>query len=56
MFIMYVYIVCSNKNVCVHLNLSNLRLLLPIPNCQHVIVTVVNNTQVLTRVLQRDRV
>ena len=36
----------------VHLDLSDLWLLLPIPNRQHVIVTVVNNTQVLTRVLK----
>lgn len=38
-----------------HLDLGNLRFLLPIPHCQHVIVTVINNTQVLARVLKEGQ-
>lgn len=36
-----------------HLNLGDLGFLLPIPDCQHVIVAVVNDTQVLTGVLKK---
>lgn len=35
-----------------HLDLCYLWLLLPIPDCQHVVVTVINHTQVPTRILR----
>lgn len=38
-----------------HLNLSNLWLLLPIPHCQHVVITVINYTQVVTGVLKEGQ-
>lgn len=39
-----------------HFDLCHLWLLLPIPNCQHVVVTVIDHTEVLSRVLRdRDR-
>lgn len=37
-----------------HLDLCNLGLLLPVPNGQHVVVAVIDHTQVLTGVLRRD--